>query len=195
MDKKNHLAELLEKKYHLFVYKKIFKILDTEDFTSNSNGIFISLNNIPDKNIDDCINFIKDIDASSLKYIESENTRERDIQKVKETVKKPLETKQKSKKNTCQKLKKPLKKPTSDPKVFKRLRQCMGRGYSSNVQNLEIYKGDSDDDLKEEKEEESEIDEDLGEVELEDDYLTQDKTELKEIDFKELGLEDSDDNI
>lgn len=187
------LVKLLEKKYHDFIYKKIFSILDTEEYTSNSNGIFIKLNDIEETKIQECIDFIKSINTSSINYIESEQDREMNIKKVQESMRqtsqnrKPVETPPK-KSRVSRKKKKILKVPA----VYKRIEQCMGR--RNHVKKLEVYKGDSGDDHDTDATEETIVTVDqINEEEVADEIDEEANDDTEEINFKELGLDLSSD--
>lgn len=176
MDLKYQLVSLLETKFHDFTYRKIFEILDTEEYTANSNGIFIKLNDIEDNKILKCIQFIKSIKISSDNYIESEQSRERTIEEAKKLIKNKkriiniISQKPREKSN---KICKPKDKKLYIPNVYKRIQQCMGRKGKAN--KVEVFKGDSDDDKYYEYNNED-LDEELDE---ESTNLVQDKLDVE----------------
>jgi hypothetical protein len=200
-DIREDLVKLLEVKYHEFIYKKIFKILDTKEYTSNSNGIFIKLNDIEEDKIKECIDFVNSINHSSTNYLESEQDREENLKKLQEAMKPSS--------SSVIKISKPVKKSISIkkkkkvlkvPAVYKRIEQCMGR--VNNSRKLEVYKGDSEDGQdyslsNEESNEESDAEGQFNEPKIDDQEL--DDNELNEteneedLDLKDLGLEISSD--
>lgn len=191
-----------EERYQEFIYVKLFEILDTQNFTNNSNGIFINLNKISDETIEECIKFIETINDVSISYLESETNRDNSIKLLKSTVNtSPAlspQTKPKRKKSKARQV-----VPYKEPKltgVFKRISQCMGReGY---VKKLEVFEDsensdDSDDSCGDESDCESSFEDSNTindkKVGLEDDEVDLDE-ELDEETLKELGLDDNDDD-
>ena len=76
MNKRTELAQLLKKKYTKKVYIDIFNILNEEKYSSNSNGIFFNLKEIPDNKIDNCVNYIQSLSYNIEDHIKNLSIRE-----------------------------------------------------------------------------------------------------------------------
>jgi hypothetical protein len=198
--RRKYLADLVSKNencYQDFIYIKLFEILSTQNFTSNSNGIFINLNDITDKTIEDSIKFIETINISSVSYLESESNRDKHLELLKHSVNRrttsvTAQVKVKVKKN---KARQAVYKQPKLTGVYKRLTECMGR--RGHVRKLEVFEDPSDHESEEDELFESKLDEDeLFESKLDEDELFESKLEedyeLFEDTLKDLGLDDED---
>lgn len=176
MERQRHLADLLSTTYQEYIYKRLFLILNPKDYTSNSNGIFIKLNDIASPTIEKGIEFLESINSSKLQYQASETTREIAIKQVQNFIKIPPVPKKQAVK-TVRAKGKPQREPKALTGVYKRISQCMGRrGYQRKP---DVYKGDSDD---------------YASSASDTDTKTESGPSDSEPTLKELGLEDSDDD-
>jgi len=186
--RRKFLVDLVSKNencYQDFIYIKLFEILSTQNFTSNSNGIFINLKDITDETIEESIKFIETINISSVSYLESESNRDKNLELLKHSVNRhttsaAAQVKVKKKKNKARQ-----GTPYKEPKltgVYKRIGECLGRrGY---VKKLEVFEDSSDSSSHDSESEEdvpfeSKVDED-------------EPYELDEDTLKDLGLDDED---
>jgi hypothetical protein len=181
------LVDLVSKNencYQDFIYIKLFEILSTQNFTSNSNGIFINLNDIADEVIEESIKFIETINISSVSYLESESNRDKNLELLKHSVNRHAAsvTAQVKVKKKKKKLRQAVYKEPKLTGVYKRLGECMGRrGY---IKKLEVFEDSSDSSSHDSESEEdvpfeSKVDED-------------EPDELEEDTLKDLGLDDED---
>lgn len=134
MNKRSELAQLLKKKYTNKVYIDIFNILNEEKYSSNSNGIFFNLKEIPDIKIDNCIHYIQSLSHNIQDHIKNLSIREDlqeeyknsiDISKKKETKSYIPELKTKYQKGESKEIVSPFVKKVYKSKVFKRLDNIM----------------------------------------------------------------------
>lgn len=116
MESKNKLATLLKQKYTKNVYIDIFTILSDQKYSTNSNGIFFNLNEIPDDRISRCINYIECVDNNIEDHFKNLNIRE-DIENEYKT--KITYTNTKKKPYIKTEVKKEVVRPITTPVVTK----------------------------------------------------------------------------
>lgn len=134
MDNKEILTNLLKTKYTKNVYIKIFNILSQEKYSSNSNGIFFNLKEIPDEKIKECIDYINMLSLNIEDHMKNLSIREElekkykdtiTVQKEKGNVKEKTTNKKQVKKEEIKPIVSPFGKRTYKSKVFKRLDNIM----------------------------------------------------------------------
>ena len=99
-DIKKKLSELLQKKYPKNVYVDIYAILKGNQHSTNDNGIFFNLNDIPGESINKCIDYIECIQYNVEDHIKNLSIRD-DIEnqyKSELNLPKPQTVQQKTKK-------------------------------------------------------------------------------------------------
>jgi len=203
MDRKQQLVDMLSKEYQEFVYKRLFEILDAENYTTNSNGIFIRLNDIDEKKIEESIEFIDSINLSYSIYKKSECNREDNLKLIKNSIKN-TKPKSKSRKKTITKAPAAQTKKKDIPLkgVFKRIEECMGRrvcrknlelsddsDQESNNSDRVSKQKDSDGDDSDQESKAKDSDGDLSDQDSNDN----EKEDEKDDDVLLFGEEDEDD--
>lgn len=139
MERRKYLSNILSNKFNEYVYVHVFRKMNCDNYTSNSNGIFIDLNNVADENIEEVIKFMEQIQTTELEYKKSEASRDENLQNAQDIIKTgKTSNKKKAKKTKSTKMstrisgsggtganKIPVKKPLKG--VYARIDNCMGR--------------------------------------------------------------------
>lgn len=133
MENKEILSNLLKKKYTKKVYIDIFNILSAEKYSTNSNGIFFNLKEIPDEKINKCIDYINILSYNVEDHMKNLSLREELEKQYKNSIhNQPIKVVQKQQvkkkiinKEEFKEIISPFGKRNYKSKVFKRLDNIM----------------------------------------------------------------------